>query len=234
MLIFPHLECSKCLFSALLSPAGHFLQALPLHLSSAHHWDDTSSRFPRSRWVMNVDKLCAFKNILTICPGDLTPPQGMAKWPLCTAAGSQALGGEPGWINRMASAMLPLNTTGVVKDQESIEHRAICVFVNITCVSALLGISSRKLHLFQNINRARGKKGLLHIKVGEKRTRQDGCVMHSCTLTLSPSRLSSIHPLQSVLDVFSAIAYDTSNLETDFVSNFSYARKSKSGTFKLK
>ncbi len=128
----------------------------------------------------------------------------------------------------MAALCCRLNTTGVVKDQESIEHRAICVFVNITCVSALLGISSRKLHLFQNINRARGKKGLLHIKVGEKRTRQYGCVMHSYTLTLSPSRLSSIHPLQSVFGCFfCAIAYDTSNLETDFVSNFSYAGKVK-------
>lgn len=116
------------------------------------------------------------------------------------AAGSQGLDGEPGCINRMAGLRCHLDTTGVEKDQESVEHGAICVFVNITCVSSLLGIGSRKLHLFQNINHARKKKGLLHIKVGEKRTRQDGGVMHSYTLTLSPSHCISafIHPPASV------------------------------------
>ncbi len=153
----------------------------------------------------------------------------MAKWPLCTAAGSQGLGGEPGWINRMEALCCRLNTTGGAKDQESIEHRVICVFVNITCVSALLGISSRKLHLFQNINRARGKKASFTSKWEKKG--QDSMAV-SCTHTPSLSLHLGFHPstrFSLFLDgcFFSAIAYDTSNLETDFVSNFSYAGKVK-------
>ncbi len=155
----------------------------------------------------------------------------MAEWPLCTAAGSQGLDGEAGCINRMAVLRWRLDTTGVEKDQESIEHGAICVFVNITCVSALLGIGSRKLHLFQNINRTRGKKRPPSHQSGRKKDKTGWPQTPSLSLHLGfhPSTRFSLF-----LDVFSASAYDTSNLETDFLfSHFSYPGKVKaSGALK--